>query len=293
MDFMKSIRPYLTAFNILGMSPLLVSTNDGESKNWRTSKILVLIHAVIGSTLALSCIQMANFGNNEYQWSRTDIVIMNIVVVCEMLRIIFIVIQCIFSKQTLIEICYTFRMLQGYYNMHLHHPVGYQPFTQQYNRKVVFIMCGFIPTFMIFVWDSWWYGLMPVYMHFKILQIMTLASYLHIIFYVDILSFHLAELNVVIERDETITNQQPKHNIIISVISKQASSNMAIRKRWRRYKTVHFHLWEVAQRINAFFGWSMVAILLHGFVDFVYSSYWMIQEFQPPVNIPKVIREYS
>lgn len=284
---MKSIRPYLNVFYLLGLSPHLADKPDSKYKKCRTSTFFVVIQAAIGIALATSCIQVANFGGYEHLWSRTDIVIINFVAICEIVRIAFILIQCLFCKDILNEICYTFRMLQAYYAMHLHHQIAYQQFSKQYFRKVIFIVCGFIPYLLIFIWESCMYTMLPIGVQIKALQIMTSATYLHIIFYIDILSFFLAELNVVIERDAV--NGQTNNNIMI--ISEKSLSSISIREKLRCYKTVHFHLWEVAQRINAFFGWSMVAVLLHGFVDFVCSSYWLVQQLQPPWAIAKIIRE--
>lgn len=288
MDFMKAIRPYLNVFYTLGLSPHLADKTDAKYKKCRSSTYLVVIQAAIGLALATSCIQIANFGGYEYLWSRTDIVIINFVAICEIVRIAFILIQCLFCADILNEICYTFRMLQAYYTMHLHHQIVYQPFGRQFLRKVAFIVCGFMPCLMIFLWDSYFYALEPIAIQIKVLQIMTSATFLHIIFYIDILGFYLAELNTVIERDSN-QDQTKLNNIMI--ISEKSLNSISMRERLRCYKTVHFHLWEVSQRINAFFGWSMVAILLHGFVDFVYSSYWLIQQLQPPWTISKIIRK--
>lgn len=289
MDFIKSIRLYSTVFYILGLSPLMVSTRDGEYKNCQTSQIFVILNAVIGFTLVALCTSTINI-YYEHLWSPTDIRTINFVIICEILRISFNSIQCIYNKQKLIDIYYIFRMLQTYYNMHLYHAIDYQRFIHLYNRKVMFYVCGFILSLVILVLKYWRDGMSTVYIQLKILQIMTLASYLHIIFYVDLLSFHLAELNVAIEHD-AINGHSKIDSNIISVISNESSDNMKMRERLRHYKTVHYHLWGVTQRINEFFGWCMVAILLHGFVVFVYNSYWLIHGLQPPWSILGIIRE--
>ena len=185
------------------------------------------------------------------------------------------------------EICCTFRMLQNYYALHLNHQILYTKFTNQFFRKIIIIISGFMPYFIIFLYESLIYPLLPIGIQIKALQIMTSATYLHIIFYVDVLSFYLSELSIVIERD--MYEVQEKNSIWI--ISPKSHSNIYIQENLKCYKTVHFQLWEVAQHINSFFGWSMVAILLHGFVDFVYTSYWLIQQLQPPWTIQKIIRK--
>lgn len=288
MDFMNSVRPYLNVFYILGLSPYLTDKVITNKEKSCSTVFFVIIQAAVGLTLCLSCIEEANFGGYS-MWSRTDIVIINFVAICEIVRIIFILIQCLFYKDLLSEICFTFRMLQNYYTLHLYHQMPYDKFTREYFRKFVIIICGFMPYFMIFLYESLTYGLVPIGIQIKALQIMTSATYLHIIFYVDILNFYLSELNIVIRRDTIV--EQEKNGI--TIISRKTLNNTLIQEKLRCYKTVHFHLWEVTQRINAFFGWSMVAILLHGFVDFVYTSYWLIQQLQPPWTIGKIIRKFN
>lgn len=285
---MKSIRLHLNVFYFLGLAPYLTDNLKADDKKCRTSIFVVVAQAAIGLALAISCIEVANFGGYENLWSRTDIVIINFVAICEIVRITFVLIQCVFYREVLNEVCRTFRSLQLYYATSLRYHIIYQKFFKQYFRKVLFIICGFLPYFLIFVWETVMYALAPIGLQIKTLQIMTSATYLHIIFYIDLLSFYLAELNVVIERDTY--NDESKNNIMI--ISKKSLSNIFIREKLKCYKHVHFQLWEVSQRINAFFGWSMVAILLHGFVDFVYTSYWLIQQLQPPWAIEKIIRKH-
>lgn len=41
-----------------------------------------------------------------------------------------------------------------------------------------------------------------------------------------------------------------------------------------QYKHVHFHLWEISEKINQLFGWIIVAIVLQYFAFAIFNVFW-------------------
>lgn len=112
-------------------------------------------------------------------------------------------------------------------------------------------------------WFTW------LAMHLKIMQFTILLSFLQIIFYIDALRFHYHEFNLIVHRDFEQLNTKGRREHERLILNKI-----------KCYKIVHFRLWEASQRINKFFGWVIIGLVLYAFVDTVYSAFWLFEEFR-------------
>lgn len=283
MDFEKSIQPFLNLFYYLGQSPFQ-QKNPIEKRRFQISKNLFLLaHGILSGMLTISIIYYLNF--RESDWSRTDRVLIILIALCEAVRIASVLIQCIFSKNHLASVNSTFRMLERFYAIHLGHSISYRAFRRQYKIKATALCIVFIPQFVIFLRKTAVHG-MTLAMQVKFMQIIKLVSILHNIFYIDLLNFYFAELNAVIRKD--LTNNIVGKNV--SYVSK-STPNLLICEKLRCYKTVHFHMWTMAQQISDFFGWSLVATILYIFVELVHATYFFILRIHPPWIVLHIICE--
>lgn len=184
---------------------------------------------------------------------------------CDLLRSIFILMQCILYEHLIQEIIDIFVDLELYFRYKFQHRICYKQFFRKYHYKVVIIMTVcflYISSFFFrLIFDKNTVGMPGVL--YKMLQIMSTISYCYPLFFAELLNYHLNQLNLVIRKDL----------VRISILINKREKQMEVVQRLKCYKIVHFRLWMVNQRINKYFGYSIIAIFLHSFTDTVYSIF--------------------
>lgn len=289
MDFQKSIAPYVNVFYYLGQSPCLLKYNK-ESKYRIMSNIFLLIHVTISLTLSFSCLYLINMVCTQ-EWSHTDRLIINILALCEMIRIFSIFVQCVVYKSVLIDVIRTFRSLERFFAIHLSHLISYRKFQRQFRNKVITVVIAYLPQFIMFVEKESIHKMTSVGPQAKCLQIFKIIYMLYNIFYIDLLNFYFSELNLMIRKDIANDVYRSNTNYNSVTISNQSPNSLFIREKLRHYKTVHFNLWETGQRISCYFGWSLIVMIIYVFVEFVYAAYFIILNLHSRHVLLKVARK--
>lgn len=276
MDFKQSARIYLYLFYCIGLSPYRPS-NSSKIKYFKCSKY---IQAVICDVFSLVSLISMNEGDVLPQQRAAETIIINIYLLCDMARATFILMQCFFFHDLLMEIACYFQEVDKCFIKDLQHRIPYITFRREYRMKfticMIVVVCyilGFLGRIVVGQYAS-------LASHFtKLLQVMTTFTYLHIILYVQALSFHMNQLNVVIQRD-TILNK--------NIASDDILARMQLCHRLKAFKFIHFRLWAISQRIGHYFGYVMIALFLHAFSDTIYSAFWLytiIKKAQPLTNL--------
>lgn len=266
MNFKTSTQSYLNFFYYLGLSPVRLNTR----RQYCISHVIyTAIQAFICCCIGIISLFILNGDGVPAFHTNTETILLSLFLLCDLVRTIAIFVQSLLYKDLMVKILGGFQSLELYFTKYLHHSINYKIFVKDYRHKVVivFFVC-FVYVFSFFVrllvGDPVSYA--PII--FKILQVMTIHSYLHTIFFIDLLSFHLKQLNTVVRLDEmkccSHTNLDPLHR-------------KDIRYRLKIYKIVHFRLWLANQQINKFFGYSIIGLLLHAFYDLFYSPFWIFQ----------------
>lgn len=289
MELIKFTGPFIKLFYYSGLSPYNIEGGNIKPRLSPPTLFYVVVQTCIGNALAFSCFYFINI--RDYKrggyWSRTEIIIMNFFFVCETVRTTLVSSQSIFHKSTIHEIIDILRKLETYFAIQLHHKISYRIFTRKFTIKCVVLLCCYIQLLVVIMWHAFAVRLSPIQFQVKTLQFIKLITFLHIMFYIDILAFFLSELSIVIQNDWQLEMPSIKGQ---QQISKKKSPNAsALREKLKFYKKVHYHLWEISQKINLFFGWCLVAVLMHAFVETVYGAYWFIQEIEPPVQFQRFI----
>lgn len=282
MDFASNTKTYFSVFYILGLSPYrpLGKLRD----NCYLSNIFTFLHGLFVTSLALSCIVLLCIGATSVVLLNTmESLVINIGSVCEILRGLFVVLQCLTQKRLIFDVISMIRKLETYFIIHLKHRLPYDSFRKQYFLKVLIVLLGFAPYVSVYIVRCIVYNyLTPIGIQLRILQLLVIQIILYVVFYIDLLSFHLSELNAVIERDMAE----------VKTAIKRSGSSILTRNKVKCYKNVHFRLWKMSQNINTFFGWILIMVLLHCFVDLVYSAFWLFQEFKTQSPFIKILRMY-
>lgn len=250
MDFDNFLEPILYSFYVLGQSPFLLNIKQPlKHKLFSTPTFFKILQAVIALFLSFSCIDILNF-REKYKYDITEVIIINFVILCDIVRISFILFQCIYYKNHAIDIICTLRKLATYYAIHLKHYVIYKKFTKQFIIKAIIILGVFIPDLVIIIRLMVIQEISPILIQIKVLQLFRATSTLYAIFYVDLLNFFLTEFDLIANRDGN--QMQLMSNIFF--VRKRLSNDVMVRRQLRHFKNIHFLLWETVQQINIFLG---------------------------------------
>lgn len=270
MKLIQSSKLYLNLFYISGFSPYQRTNANGRIFSiGKISKFLQAIVCKLASIIAL-CRVNGIFPHK----SRTDITVIQMYLISDLIRSVFILVQCLLYKDVIYEINQVFLDLETYFSEYFGHRICYQKFIKKYRLKAGVVIGCCLTYFVTFffhlaVKDDVANGIPASAL--KILQLMTAISLCHSIFYIELLKYHLKQLNLVIRRDSLqLSNEILINNPVIRA---------DVLNKIRCYKIAHFRLWLVNQRINKYFGYSIIGILMHIFTDTVYSIFWVYELF--------------
>lgn len=286
MNFTKSFAPYLATFYYLGMSPCSpnrIQINDDKHRNPMVivQIVCVLISVLCVIALFISTDSMWKFGPKE--------VISSLYIFCDIIKAFCIAMQCIVYERHMREISCIFNKLDSFFVIHLNYRIRYELFRNKCATYAFIIITAYGQYLVVLairgvIENNFVVFTIPM----QFAHLMQSITYLHMIFYIEALAFYLAQLNWVVQRD-----------MEAHIPTKQTfnyKSRILMRNKIKCYKSVHFRLWEVSQRINTFFGWTMIVIFTHAFVKFVYTSYWIFEEYQhgTGASFPnmKIIRKF-
>lgn len=211
MEFVEKTRKYFIGFYFLGILP---SLPEGILSHILissvTQKVLMIIHATIGLSLTFSLMISAMIRNRDtVYYGRTEMPIISMVAICEILRVIFILIQCIFHKHVISEIFSDFQKFETFFAVHFRHNIRYKALNKTFFNKVMIVAFACLQyncllTLRILILNNFpHHGI-----EMNKLRALAAATLLHVNFYIDTLGFYLDQINNVIENDKhTATGQ--------------------------------------------------------------------------------------
>lgn len=284
MDFTRNAKLFLNIFYYIGLSPYQPMVNKIICEN--QSNIFIILQTGIIILLAISCIVILDSGNyTSMVMNSLKILMLYINSACEIVRAIFILIQCTANKHLFFEFMYTIHRLDAYFLTKMRYRIPYQSFRKQYFWKILINFIGLSQYSSLFILRCFlFYCLTPTGLQIRFFHCMRVLTILHIIFYIDLVCFHLSHLNMIVLRDI----DHFKH----INIKEKVTTGIWKRNKIKCYKHVHFHLWKMTQRLNVSFGWIIIAILLQIFVDCIYSAFWLFEEFKMKSSYFRVFRMY-
>lgn len=268
MSFNKNSRNYFMAFYLLGISPYRPLF---ESKYIAYCKYSKHIQTIFGFILILISYYLLNFNGKLPRYTSTEILIINLFLSCDLLRSIAAFLQCFVHNHLLNEIVAILQGIDQYFGQYLHHSIVYHDLHRRFCVKVLLIVgvCAiFIAGYIarVFIGDMY----TSVNFCLKFLQFMTAITYLFVIFLIDYLAFSIEQLNVVIGKDIL--------RFAAAGTTDERASKL-LKERLKCFKFIHFQIYTVSYRMNEYFGYGLLAILLHAISDIVYSVFWLYQTF--------------
>lgn len=283
MDFLECSKPFLKFYYLTGISPY--RPEDDQLTNLRIFLFSKYLQAISCVLVGLYAIRKVNVEGAALNFRQTEIHLIQMYVAFDTLRSIFVFIKCVLHRQMSTEILSMFGKLERYFAQNLNHQISYKPLVKNHIKNMIIMIGTYFAYFcLFFVRVMVHKNGSPIGSPFRIMQIMQTLTFLHIIFYIDVLCFHLAQLNHVIERDTNFHFDKNHYNV-------ETSKVIDIQLNLKYYKTIHFKLWETSRKHNAVFGWCTIALLMLIFIDLVYSTFWLFDEFTKNTGIIRIFRK--
>lgn len=284
MSLESSTRTYLAIFNIFGLLPYTPQMSNLRffRRKFNLAYITVPVQTFVSIYLASFSIVNLSIDRSLKLFGQTEILFIYLFLLCSICRSLFILRECLWHRTHFCHILKAIQSLQFYFYTKLSHRILNEQFARKYTRKFRLVIGLYMQYVIVYAVN----GIINKYINsvgipIRIIQFTTALAYLRILFYMDVLGFHLAQLNVAIS-----------HRRENYVISKSIGSN-DIQMNLLHYKTIHFRLCELAQQISNMFGYSLMAILLETFLSITYSAYWLFEEMHRNSSFLRLPRKYS
>lgn len=239
--------------------------------------------------MPISVIIISTIHPDQFFFGRSENAIIYIRSSCDFFRTFCLIIQLIFNKRIISGMVEEFQNFERFFAVHFGYQLQYETLTKSIFVKLLLVMVGTLQYFCVFLLRAFVLksanapGILT-----KFSQGLAAATFLHIIFHIEILSFHLDQLNNVVQRDiQTRENEALGGLIIIG----NSENFVQIKNNIKYMKTVYFRLWMQSKKINRYFGWCLVVIYLHGFIDTFYAAYWLYIQLQNNQCILRIIRK--
>lgn len=250
------------------------------NKKYILSKVFIFVQALICTSIGIHSLYILNGFGVLPQHTKTETILISLFLLCDLMRTTFIFIQSLIFRPHMIEILHILHNLESYFVRNLQHRICHKKFSESIRLKmtvIISVCCTYILSFLLrwFLRDD----LNTAAFLFKLLQLMTAVSYVHAIFFIDLLSYYFVQFILVVHRDMMNWNG---FTISCPVVKRN------IRHRLKCYKFLHYRLWLANQRMNKYFGYSLIGILLHAFTDLIYVPVWTFQYIYAGVEILKI-----
>lgn len=271
MNFSEYTRFYLIAFYLLGLSPYHSKGNDEIF-----CYLSKLFHLFVSFSISLLILHFLNENGVPPAFTPGEAVIFNFSAICEMFRSMAILVQCVLFKNCMNETMRIFQNMGFYFEKYLRHRICYRSLSKATRLKfgillgvVTLYVCSF--TIRFFYQDE----ASKIGLLFKVIQVASALTSAFITFYIDLLNFYVTQLNSVIRRDTidiaSLPTDEPNS-------PSKCGHNKFSLNQLKHYKIIHFHLWLASQRINKYFGYSLIIMLFQVIFSLVYWGWWIFRK---------------
>lgn len=277
-SILNSLSGYLTVFSLLGLSP---NINKGNAWGETYNRLTIVLFIAFFLTLDLICIivlMSPSFNDNI----PLEVMMGNVFVFSDVLKIIAISIQSYMHRYTLSSILHGFEYINGLFVNLEQRTIDYRLFRKPFTIKCIVMVICYVLHVAVFAilriprQNGFWHVVI-----FKLWNLSTMIMFIHAMFYIDLLRIYLQQMNLNIRNDN---------------IQGHRSENVKCRhttKKMMKIKVIHFKLWEITQEINATFGWTILALLFQQFINSTYSMYWLIFIMVQHEDHIHALREFS
>lgn len=259
-NIFNSLNDYLLFFSFIGLSP---NINRSKVSVKYQDRLPIVLFTVFFLTLDVIGIIILLLPWNDGK--PLEIIVGNVFVLSDVMKIIGICMQSCMHTNTLSSILFDFQHIDELFvNLPLQN-IDYRLFRKAFTNKCMIIVISYmfnVGAFAVRIVPTrigFWQLVI-----FKFWQFGSIVSTIHMMFYIDLLRYHLQQLNLSFR------------NINIQSRFDKTTTSLQVTKKIMNMKLIHFKLWEISHKINVTFGWTISAVLFQQFVDSTYSLYWLI-----------------
>ena len=205
------------------------------------------------------------------EWGEWDRVFLSFSSLFAVLQSVSISIHFLFRSQLLIEANKTLLTIEYVFLKNLKwRRIPYEIFEREVVVKALIGLGVWLPTLLPYILYAADGPLSPLTCLGKLSQIGLCLMIWVMVFYVEIVHFFLSLLNMTLERDLKEFDAFNQRRALID-----RSKARMIKNKLFAFKQIHFHLWTAVQRINDYFAWTLIPLLLQLFIFEFYSIYWL------------------
>lgn len=253
MTLFRSLNYFFQLFYLFGLSPKLDTNHSFPLLSILPTIIFFIFYSAF---MAFVCYDFNSDGIEEVI---IDDFMTNFFFLCNSFMLVIIFPQTFVHRNTSREILYGFYKIYKMFAKLEQWHIEYSRLLRSFSRKFVFEILFYLLSLIAFIVDNYPPDSFTLYASvFKLWQFMSTITFLNLVFYIDILRFHLNQINLLILknancRDGKMANVQKLNNI----------------------KIIFYNLWELSLKVNHIFGWTIFALLFQAFFDIVYVLYWI------------------
>ncbi len=264
---LKLFNSFLRMFIVFGLAPLAIDTENSTTAKSKTkismrcflSKLVPLIVMLINLGQFSLLLKIAN-GTLDGKVHET--------LFCGYFFVIILSnivgnIQCLVYSSVYWDISCQLNRIERSFTM-FHNQIDFKGSQKIFKRKFWIIICVLLFTTLTNFWSHGWSFPTDSLLRsiVTILELISSLVSLHPVLYVDLVNVFILELSK--------TLYKPTNG--------QFQGSVGVCKDLKNLKCIHFEVWYLAQKINEYFGWGFVFLIIKYFIGVLYLLYWIFIE---------------
>lgn len=260
MIFYHRFRWFIRLFYFCGFSPKITSTSTFVSFANKLPTIIFFAFSVAqGVWIAIE----VNSQHKQASRSLEDL-LTNIFLLGDTFKLHCVYAKSLYLGYLMIDILRDFDAVNKIFADFETWHIDYRPLHRSYSWKFVLATTASVLSILVFGLESLRRPGNYAAVVFRLWQLKTTLSVMQVVLYVDMLHYHLQQLNEVIQHNGSIS---------IDVLMRKNWKESIMLKKIRNYKSIHCQLMVISQKINHLFGWTIWALLLQSFIDSTNCSF--------------------
>jgi hypothetical protein len=292
MSLLEHLNLYFKIFYFAGVAPYItpnIVTKPKIRSQTFVSYLPCITLFAFSFVLEIVCAWIVNFPE-RLSYVAVENIIANLFIICDSIKNFSIFIPICFYSQTITKILSNFVSFHTYFQDFFQWQINYDHFRKCFAHKFIFLQIAFWQNAVLFTMEYLLNSNIEsagiIYMFWKMVS---LLAFSHVMLYVDLLRYYLYQLNLIIRNDV-------HHQIVDASLAKnkhmKGVKELLIQNTVIKYKTIYYRLWDVSQKINSIFGWTIAALLLQAFADATYCIFWLYDIISDGGGVVQILRKF-
>ena len=283
MELLASVEKFLLIFFLFGHSCFYPKTEKLKKRS-NLAICHIIPVALFGLNVISACallyfneVTSLKVQERDALENASQMALTYIKLACHTLVNTIIIVQAMHQRKNIQQLFFKIQQIARNSKQKLGHDMCFMRFRRDFLRKVMLTVVFFAmnvgirfitpslrlyrvvqPSLMLYQWN-------------------TNIGCLHATFYTNLLGSIMKSINENVDSEQCHCHYCCSHVVNVLVFG---DVNNAINK-LKRYKFMHYKLWETSQLINQQFGCSLVAMMIIYFMEMSYSCYWIYLYMQP------------